>query len=240
MTFKDGLRAILCSLMVVCFFSVVSCLPADCQSASAGTLLHNQDVLDLLKTGLSAETVVAKIKSSATAFDTSVDALKELKAEDVPEIVIRAMVEASAPTSAVAPAADNLSNDEFGHVRVYRPRRYMGSMLSPSIWVDKIQVARVGSGRRCSIRLRPGTYEIRSDDKASLITLNVQRGKEYYIRVDEEPGAWKGHGKLTLLPPEQGAGEYRLGRPVENDRRLAKEMLEADSEAIAPDQQNQK
>jgi Phage integrase family len=54
--------------------------------------LHNQDVLALLEIGLSAETVAAKIATSAGRFDTSLDALRTLKSAGVPDMVIRAMV----------------------------------------------------------------------------------------------------------------------------------------------------
>lgn len=57
--------------------------------------LRNQDVLDLLEAGISAEIVAAKIKSSCCAFDTSAKALKDLKASNVVDTVILAMVRAS-------------------------------------------------------------------------------------------------------------------------------------------------
>jgi integrase len=59
---------------------------------AAPTELHNQDVRTMLDIGLSAETVAAKIAASACRFDTSLDALRQLKSAGVPEIVIRAMV----------------------------------------------------------------------------------------------------------------------------------------------------
>ena len=58
------------------------------------TLLTNQDVLDMLKAGLPAEVVVAKIRSSTRNFDTSPATLAKLKADGVPDPVILAMVQA--------------------------------------------------------------------------------------------------------------------------------------------------
>jgi integrase-like protein len=63
---------------------------------AAPTELHNQDVRTMLEMGLSAETVAAKIATSACRFDTSLDALRELKSAGVPEIVIRTMVKGGA------------------------------------------------------------------------------------------------------------------------------------------------
>jgi Protein of unknown function (DUF2846) len=129
------------------------------------------------------------------------------------------------PATPAAPAATDPAL-----LHVYRARRYAGSALSPSIYLDDKQIARVGSGRRVTIRLTPGAHTIRSDDKSSAISLDAKSGQDYYIRVDEETGFWKGHGKLTLLLPEQGAAEYKLQKPVEPDRRINKELIVEDSE----------
>jgi hypothetical protein len=80
------------------------------QTQSPSTKLINKDVAEMLKAGLSAEIVVAKIRSSATAFDTSAAALQEMKAAGVPDSVILAMVEApaggpAATTMTTVPAA---------------------------------------------------------------------------------------------------------------------------------------
>lgn len=56
--------------------------------------LTNADVLEMLKARLSQDVVIAKIKSSNTTFDTSPEALKQLKAANVPDAVILAMVQA--------------------------------------------------------------------------------------------------------------------------------------------------
>jgi hypothetical protein len=134
---------------------------------------------------------------------------------------------ATATDSSTAPA----------HLHVYRQRRFAGSALAPSIYVDDKQVVRIGNGRRASIRLSPGPHSIRSDDKSSAITLDAKAGQDYFIRVDEATGFWKGHGKLTLLLPEQGSAEYKLQKPVEEDRKFAKDMIENDSEAAVANEE---
>ena len=69
------------------------------QQDQAQTKLTNKDVLEMIKSGLSTEIIVAKIKASPSAFDTSTMALQELKAAGVADAVILAMVEASANTA---------------------------------------------------------------------------------------------------------------------------------------------
>jgi hypothetical protein len=45
------------------------------------------------------------------------------------------------------------------------------------------------------------------------------------VRIDEATGFWKGHGRLTLVLPEQGTAEYKLQKPIEEDRKIEKEMI---------------
>ena len=70
--------------------------------------LTNKDVSELLNAGLSSEVVIAKIKSSPCSFETSPEQLKELKAANVPDGVILAMVQCSSspapPPSSEEPA----------------------------------------------------------------------------------------------------------------------------------------
>ena len=139
-------------------------------------------------------------------------------------------VEQAAATQKASAAESTPAAASVGLLHVYRHRRYVGSALAPSIYVDDNQVARVGNGRRVTVKLTPGVHGVRSDDKSSAVSLDVKPGQEYYIRIDEETGAWKGHGKLTLLQSEQGKPEYSLAKPVESERRIAKDMLEEDSE----------
>jgi hypothetical protein len=67
--------------------------------------LGNADVVKLVKAGLSAETIEAKIASSSTEFDTSADALVALAGEGVPDRVIRAMIQHDAPAVPPVPPA---------------------------------------------------------------------------------------------------------------------------------------
>lgn len=66
--------------------------PNTAKPQTISTSLTNKDVLEMLKAGLTAEVVVAKIKSSPANFDTSPTALAELKVASVPDAIILAMV----------------------------------------------------------------------------------------------------------------------------------------------------
>jgi hypothetical protein len=60
-------------------------------------VVTNQDVVNMVKAGLGAEIVAAKVKNSTCKCDTSPAALAELKKSGVPDNVILAMVLAPAP-----------------------------------------------------------------------------------------------------------------------------------------------
>lgn len=85
--------------------------------------LTNKDVEDMLDGGLGADVVVAKIKSSPCNFDTSPEALKELKTKNVPDPVILAMVQAvpAAPATAstTAEPENSVGDASGGKPRVY-------------------------------------------------------------------------------------------------------------------------
>lgn len=55
-------------------------------------LMTNKTVVEMVKTGLSAEIIIAKIRASVVSFDTSTSALKELSESGVPEPVVVEMI----------------------------------------------------------------------------------------------------------------------------------------------------
>ncbi len=65
----------------------------------AHSSLTNQDVLDMLKAGLTSEIVIAKIKASTCSFDTSAVTLEALKEAGVPDGIVVAMVQAPTASS---------------------------------------------------------------------------------------------------------------------------------------------
>jgi PDZ domain len=54
--------------------------------------LTNADIKGMIKAGIGAEIIIAKIKATSCSFDTSPSALKELKNEGVPDNVVLVMV----------------------------------------------------------------------------------------------------------------------------------------------------
>lgn len=116
--------------------------PAAATPQTASTALTNKDVLEMLKAGLTADIVVAKIKSSPTNFDTSPAALTELKAANVPDSVILAMV--SGPTSTTnssdAPADGAVNVPDGTEIEIQLTNNASGEELKVGNIVDFVVV----------------------------------------------------------------------------------------------------
>jgi len=73
-------------------------------------ILTNAAVIEMVKTGLSQEIVIAKIRSSSVSFDTSTQALKILSDSGVPESVVVAMITEAGKASKANAAEEKADN----------------------------------------------------------------------------------------------------------------------------------
>jgi len=77
--------------------------------------MTNQDVIEMVKLGLSNEVIIAKIRSvngaDALKFDTSVEGLKGLKAAGVPDEVIKVMINPAPPAPPVVTTSTTVTLD---------------------------------------------------------------------------------------------------------------------------------
>ena len=137
--------------------------------------LTNADVLDMLDADFSQEIVIAKIAASACEFDTSPAALKVLKASNVPDAVILAMVQAPTGlhgqklTNAEPSAPARIDCKHIRPVSVYSApwtqQNYSGS--------DSIEVFKVKCGDKITL-LNPG-------DKQNWVQIRTADGQVGYI-----------------------------------------------------------
>ena len=105
--------------------------------------MTNQDVKDLVGVGLSSDVIIDKIQAAgATNFDTSVAALKDLKASNVPDEVIRAMINPHPGDSGTnAPAAQggepnypSLPHDPGIYMYARNSKGFQMTMLEPTVY----------------------------------------------------------------------------------------------------------
>lgn len=73
--------------------------------------LTNQDVIAMVSSGISEDVILAKIRSAnaagstATSFDTSVEGLRELKGANVPDSIVKVMIDPTPPAPTVVSLA---------------------------------------------------------------------------------------------------------------------------------------
>ncbi len=139
--------------------------------------LTNVDVLDMTSAGLSQEIVIAKIAASACEFDTSLAALKVLKAANLPDAVILAMVQAPTGsrgrglTNAESSAPARIDCKHTDPVSVYSAPRAAPPLNLPE--ADSVEVFRVNCGDRITL-LDPGA-------KQSWLRIRTADGRIGYI-----------------------------------------------------------
>jgi hypothetical protein len=80
--------------------------PPQNQAKQETSELLNQDILDMQKSGLSDEIIIAKIRTSASRFDTTPATLTTLKAAGISDAVLTAMVHGRINPNAASTIAD--------------------------------------------------------------------------------------------------------------------------------------
>jgi hypothetical protein len=121
-------------------------------------------------------------------------------------------VPAAAPAPVPAPKAEpttaaSTADQTQATINFYRPRRFQGSALKPSVFVDDEKVGQLHNGDIVKVSIAPGTHRVYSTDKSTGIELTAKPGQTYYVRVDIQTGFWKGHGGVTLVDPQEGKYE---------------------------------
>lgn len=104
--------------------------------------------------------------------------------------------------------------DKIATVYVYRYKQFTGSALTPSVYCDEVQVARIQNGSYFRIEVPPGRHSFRSNDKQAGVDVELKAGEEYYLRVELVAGMMKGHGRIVLAQKEQGSFEVKKLRPM--------------------------
>ena len=90
----------------------------------------------------------------------------------------------------------------------YRAHRFEGAALKPPLVVDEVEIAHLHNGDAVQVTVAPGPHQVHSNDKSTGIQLDAKAGQTYFVRVDIKTGAWKGHGQITLIDPQEGKYEF--------------------------------
>src|SRR5215470_16284155 len=87
----------------------------------------------------------------------------------------------SAAPQSDAPASQN--KDSQATVYIYRYKQFVGSALSPSVYCDDNELARMTNGRFFAAKLSAGKHTFHSNDKQAGIDVDLKAGQDHYIRV---------------------------------------------------------
>src|ERR1700745_1931104 len=108
---KNAHRPAIAGLFAMFFLFVAASVAGDQEGATLRKRFTNQDVIEMAKVGLSDDVIITKIRQAYEAgtdnvsFDTSVDGLKALKAANVPDSVIKVMINPAPPPAPVIAAS---------------------------------------------------------------------------------------------------------------------------------------
>jgi hypothetical protein len=147
---------------------------------SSDEVLTNETVAAMAKAGLGTSVIVAKIRSSPSDFDVSVDALIRLKQDGVDDEVINAMIEAGEPPSNPTAA-------------LHRARRTTGPPLPPTPAESGIYYSEHVGQEQQLVLVEPNIYTQSKETGVWKQALTYGIAKVRYKTV--LPGA---HARLTV------------------------------------------
>jgi uncharacterized protein DUF2846 len=110
------------------------------------------------------------------------------------------------------------ASTEEATVFIYRPDKWTGKALEPSVFVDETELARMDNGRYFAIKLRPGKHIVRMTDDKKGYAVDMGPGQTYFFRIGLEMGMWKGHGKITLDDRERAVKEIKKLKFIGQDK----------------------
>lgn len=117
------------------------------------------------------------------------------------------------------------ASSEESTVFIYRPNKWGGRALEPSVFVDETELARMDNGRYFAIKLKPGKHIIRMTDDKKGYAFDMGPGQTYFFRIGIEAGMWKGHGKITLDDRERGVQEIKKLKFIGQDKIKAPSLV---------------
>jgi hypothetical protein len=119
---------------------------------------------------------------------------------------------------AVAPATPIVADTTEAIVYIYRPGKYAGKALEPSVFVDDTELVRMDNGRYFALKLKPGKHIIHMTDDKKGYAIDMGPGQTYYFRIGIEMGMWKGHGKITLDEADRAIKEIKKIKFIGQDK----------------------
>lgn len=125
---------------------------------------------------------------------------------------------APSPAPAGQGAAGEKPKDQKATVYIYRTKKFVGSALEPSVFVDGVEIGRMDNGRYIMLRLDPGEHRFHMTQDYKRVDEKLRAGQVLYIRCRIEAGAMKGRGALYLTDEEDALKELKKLKPLGADK----------------------
>jgi hypothetical protein len=191
-------------IRAVLFLLVTALLPVH-TFAQAQQILTNADIVKMMKSEIADETIILVIQKSPTKFDTSPDALIELRKAGVSDAVIRAVLTGT-PSGMPPPSAGSVVHQDCGQILDQTL-----NALGPRDRLNSVQSIRM-LGQSTTQR---ATFERIADYSGSLY-LSVQLPKGLAAKTVLTPAFnYLISGKITSTVPPGTLQEMLLGLKTE-------------------------
>jgi hypothetical protein len=106
-----------------------------------------------------------------------------------------------------------------GSVVVYRPSKFVGSALKPSVYVDGYEAGRLENGRYISLRLVPGKHSFASSMKSeAALEMDIKSNEAVYLEMVILPGNWRGGGRLIPVGQEDARNALLKLKPLKGQQ----------------------
>jgi hypothetical protein len=116
----------------------------------------------------------------------------------------------SSSSNVPPPEAQYQLTNDCALLHIYRPGSMMGMAISYDLYLNEWILFRVKNKSKTTIRITtPGTYTLWAKTEArEELPVNIELGKEYYVRCSVSMGAFVGRPDLLLIDPQMGRPEF--------------------------------
>lgn len=104
-------------------------------------------------------------------------------------------------------------------VFVYRPGKFTGRALEPSVFCDKVEVARMDNGRYFVLLLEPGEHRIHMTEDYKRVDLKLGAGEVAFVRFRlDMNNVMKARGSVYLADEEDALKDLKKMKPLGADK----------------------
>jgi hypothetical protein len=121
-----------------------------------------------------------------------------------------------AQTNDSTSTAVSATSSNTASVTFYRPKRFTGSGLTPSVYVDGKEVLRLDNGRYYTIQLPVGKHTIESSmKKHAPLEVELKAGESAFFEMVILTGNWRGGGRLVPVSADEAQEAMKKLKPLD-------------------------